>query len=63
MLDFARFTPMYGYVGLVRWPELEGTLASGAGSDELWVLVADFVAWRWSSGPRRVGVRRGRRRK
>jgi len=63
MLDFARFTPMYGYVGLVRWPQLEGTLASGAGSDELWVLVANFVAWALVFGAAAVlGVRRGRRR-
>jgi ABC-2 type transport system permease protein len=63
MLDFARFTPMYGYVGLVRWPQLEGTLASGAGSDDLWVLVANFVAWALVFGAAAVaGVRRGRRR-
>lgn len=46
MLDIARFTPMYGYVGLVRWPLLQG---SGAGADaptdSIGLLIANLVAW------------------
>ena len=45
MLDIARFTPMYGYVGLVRYPLTEG---SGAGTDtvdSIGMLLANLVAW------------------
>lgn len=49
MLDVARFTPLYGLAGLVRWPQLQGSLvASGPDappSDELWVLVVNVIAW------------------
>lgn len=46
MLDIARFTPMYGYAGLVRWPLLEGAGASAdAPTDSIWLLVANLGAW------------------
>ncbi|PYI37763.1 ABC transporter permease [Arthrobacter psychrolactophilus] len=46
MLDIARFTPMYGYTGLVRWPLLEGQgAASGGPVDSIWLLVANLVIW------------------
>ena len=46
MLDIARFTPMYGYAGLVRFPLTEGFGAgAGAATDTLGVLVANLVAW------------------
>lgn len=45
MLDIARFTPMYGYAGLARFPVTEGVSASSGGTDQLWALVANVVAW------------------
>lgn len=44
VLDIARFTPMYGYIGLSRWPVSGGELVAG-GSDPLWLLVANAAAW------------------
>ncbi|MET1035478.1 MAG: ABC transporter permease [Arthrobacter sp.] len=64
MQDFARFTPMYGYVGLVRWPLLEGATATeGATPDTVAGLLANVVAWVLIFGAAAVvGVARGRRR-
>jgi ABC-2 type transport system permease protein len=46
MLEIARFTPMYGYAGLVRWPLLEGHGTSpGDPVDSIALLVANLVAW------------------
>ncbi|WP_435299027.1 ABC transporter permease [Timonella sp. A28] len=46
MLQMAHFTPLYGYVGLARWPQIEGALAPPAeGFDEMWMLLANFVGW------------------
>ncbi len=46
MLEIARFTPMYGFVGLARWPLLEGAVATpGATADSFWWLVANLVGW------------------
>lgn len=46
MLEIARFTPMYGYAGLVRYPLTEGFGAGeGVGTDSLGLLVANLVAW------------------
>ncbi|AIY01511.1 hypothetical protein ART_1912 [Arthrobacter sp. PAMC 25486] len=46
MLDIARFTPMYGYAGLVRWPLLEGqNTTPGAPADSIWLLLTNLVAW------------------
>ncbi|RRD50595.1 ABC transporter permease [Arachnia propionica] len=48
MLQIARFTPMYGYVGLMRWPQLEGKVLQPTGetiTDSVWVLIANVVAW------------------
>ena len=39
MLDAARFTPMYGYVALVRYPLMKGE------SDALWMPAANLGAW------------------
>lgn len=44
MLDIARFTPMYGYASLSRWPATEGWL-SDATRDNLTWSVVNFVAW------------------
>jgi ABC-2 type transport system permease protein len=67
VLAVARWTPMYGYAGLARYPQMEGQLlqtsAATPPTDPLWVLVVNYVAWvvvfaviaTWA-------VRRGRRR-
>lgn len=44
MLDIARFTPLYGFVALSRWPITEGTLTTGQ-SDPLWALLLNVVVW------------------
>lgn len=64
LLDIARFTPMYGYVGLVRWPIMQGAQTDAAGVDPLWALVANLVAWLLIFGLVAVlAVRRGRGRR
>ena len=47
MLDIARFTPMYGYVGLVRYPQVEGEIqqTDPMQTDSIWLLVANYLAW------------------
>ena len=63
MLDIAHFTPMYGYVALVRWPITEGVLVSG-GSDELWVVLLNVLVWTALFAVlTRFGVLRSRRRR
>ena len=44
MLDVARFTPLYGYVSLTRWPVTDGQLIGG-GVDPLWAVVLNVVVW------------------
>lgn len=44
MLDIARFTPLYGFVALSRWPLTEGTLTTGQ-TDSLWIVLLNIVAW------------------
>lgn len=44
MLDFAHFTPMYGFVALSRWPLTEGMLTTGQ-SDPLWMLILNVAVW------------------
>ncbi|MGP6170943.1 ABC transporter permease [Microbacterium sp. A196] len=44
MLDIARFTPLYGYVALSRWPLTDGTLTTGQ-VDPLWMVVLNIVVW------------------
>lgn len=49
MMNIGRFTPMYGPVALVRWPLLEGKTyvidVPEIVQDELWMAVANLVAW------------------
>lgn len=44
MLDIARFTPLYGFVSLSRWPLTDGVLTTGQ-VDEPWLIVANIVVW------------------
>lgn len=44
MLDIARFTPLYGFVALSRWPLTEGVLTTGQ-TDPLWGIVLNVVVW------------------
>jgi len=44
MLDIARFTPLYGFVALSRWPLTEGVLTTGQ-SDPLWMLLLNVAVW------------------
>jgi ABC-2 type transport system permease protein len=44
MLDIARFTPLYGFVALSRWPLTDGVLTTGQ-TDELWMLFLNVVVW------------------
>ena len=63
MLDIATFTPMYGYVALVRWPATDGTLVSG-GSDPLWAVLLNVAVWAAVfTALVRFGVLRSRRRR
>ena len=48
MLAVARFTPMYGIVGIARYPVTEGEVATMGGApqtDSLLWLVVNAVAW------------------
>lgn len=44
MLDLGRFTPLYGYAALARFPLTDGRLPVG-GQDPLWLPVANVLAW------------------
>lgn len=45
ILDIGRFTPLYGYAGLARYPITEGNLPMEAGHDSVWLLLANVCAW------------------
>ena len=65
MLDIARFTPMYGYVSLVRYPQVEGEIqqTDPLQTDSIWLLVANYLAWLLVfSGLAVLGQRRSRKR-
>lgn len=63
MLTIAHYTPMYGYVALVRWPITEGVLVTG-GSDELWQVLLNFGVYAiLFAALARFGVLRSRRRR
>ena len=44
MLEIARFTPLYGFVALSRWPLTDGRLTTGQ-TDEIWMLLLNVVVW------------------
>lgn len=45
VLEIGRFTPLYGYAGLARYPISEGYLPNDAGHDSVWLLLANLSAW------------------
>lgn len=48
MLEFARFTPLYGLVSLARYPLTDGQLigtTGPAGVDPLWVPTVNLAVW------------------
>ncbi len=48
LLDVARWTPLYGYVSLARYPLTEGWIVSGDGPpvhEALWIPMANVLAW------------------
>lgn len=45
VLAIGRFTPLYGYAGLARFPQTEGVLPIDAGTDSIWLLLANVTAW------------------
>lgn len=48
LLEVARFTPLYGYVSLARYPLTEGMVVDASGamtSEPLWMSVANVTAW------------------
>ncbi len=62
MLDLGRFTPLYGYVALARFPLTDGFLPV-AGRDPLWLPVANVLAWTVAFSLLALwGVRRSRAR-
>jgi len=44
MLDIARFTPLYGFVALSRWPLTDGVLTTGQ-TDSLVMIALNIIAW------------------
>ncbi len=45
ILEIGRFTPLYGYAGLARYPISEGYLPIDAGHDSVWLLLANVGSW------------------
>ncbi|MFW5469990.1 ABC transporter permease [Knoellia sp. CPCC 206435] len=48
LLEVARFTPLYGYVALARYPLTEGMVVDSTGamrSEPLWMSVANVAVW------------------
>ncbi|MGO1173501.1 MAG: ABC transporter permease [Actinomycetaceae bacterium] len=68
MLQIAKFTPMYGYVSLARWPVTDGVPLATTGADPgpaepLWVPIVNLVVWTIIFATLAVwSVRRGRAR-
>lgn len=47
MLKIAHYTPMYGYVSLARWPQLQGQVMDGdlVTTDSLWSVLVNVFVW------------------
>ena len=62
ILDIGRFTPLYGYAALARYPITEGWGPGGV-HDPLWIPVANVLAWTVIfAGVALWGLRRGQER-
>ena len=62
ILDIGRFTPLYGYVALARYPLTDGWTASDV-HDPLWLPIANVAAWTVIFAALAVwGMRRGQER-
>lgn len=62
MLTIGRFTPLYGYAALARFPLTEGHLADGS-FEPLWIPLVNVIAWAVIFGMLATWfVRRGRDR-
>lgn len=62
ILDIGRFTPLYGYVALARYPLTDGWTASDS-HDPLWLPLANVAAWTLIFTALAVwGMRRGQER-
>ncbi len=62
LLTFAKFTPLYGYAALARYPLTEGYLPDGT-QDPLWLPIVNVVVWGLVFGGLATWfVRRGRER-
>lgn len=66
LLAIAKWTPLYGYVSLARYPLTEGWIVAGDGRLErepLWIPVVNVIAWTLVLGvAATLLVRRGRER-
>ncbi|GAA2857182.1 ABC transporter permease [Microbacterium arabinogalactanolyticum] len=63
MLSIARFTPLYGFVALSRWPLTDGVLTTGQ-ADPLWMPLLNVLVWLTLFSVLVVaGVRRSRTRR
>jgi ABC-2 type transport system permease protein len=45
VLAIGKFTPLYGYAGLARYPVTEGYLPNDSGHDSVWLLLANVGVW------------------
>lgn len=62
ILDIGRFTPLYGYAALARYPQTQGWTPSDT-HDEWWLMLANVIVWTLCfAALALVGVRRGRER-
>ena len=62
LLTIAKFTPLYGYVALARYPLTEGVQPDGS-HEPLWIAVVNVTVWAAIFGvAATVLVRRGRER-
>lgn len=62
ILDLGRFTPLYGYAALARYPITGGRLSDGS-QEAVWLAVANVLVWMVIfAGLALWGVRRGRER-
>jgi ABC-2 type transport system permease protein len=62
ILDIGRFTPLYGYAALARYPLTEGWGPTGS-HDPMWLPVANVLAWTTIfAGLALWGLRRGQER-